>query len=109
DQSGQICVRTVRIRNLPLSLHLSSQGLTPAAKPLALFGFEVGPDDADCADDCAAPAWVVVMLIVRVRLRPLRSEVISMPILRRKGAIRRTRPASPRGLSGHVLRLGSTA
>src|SRR5262245_20121637 len=74
---------------------LSPHGLTPLAKPLALFGFEVGPDDADCADDCAAPAWVVVvvvMWIVRFRLWPLRSKVISMPILRRKVAARRTRP-----------------
>ena len=38
---------------------------------------------------------VVVMRIVRVRARPSRSKPISMPILRRKVAARRSRPAVP--------------
>ena len=50
---------------------------------------------------------VVVMRMVRVRARPSRSKPISMPILRRKVAARRSRPASARGLSGQVLDLAT--
>jgi hypothetical protein len=69
--------------------------------------------DADGADASAALSWagsfgVVVMWIVRLRSRPLRSKPISMPIFRRKVAARRSRPASARGLSGHVLTWRST-
>ena len=73
----------------------------------------MGADDADGADGCApgfsgaAEGWIVVMLMVRVRARPSRPKPISMPILRRKVAARRSRPASARGLSGQVLDLAT--
>ena len=54
-----------------------------------------------------AKGWIVVMLMVRVRARPSRPKPISMPILRRKVAARRSRPASARGLSGQVLDLAT--
>jgi hypothetical protein len=73
----------------------------------------VGADDADCADDCA-PGFsgaeslgVVVMLMVRVRARPSRPKLISMPILRKKVAARRSRPDSARGLSGQGFDLAA--
>jgi hypothetical protein len=72
----------------------------------------MGEDDEDGADDCT-PAYsgagtsVVVMRIIRVRARPSRSKPISMPILRRKVAARRSRPDSARGLSGQVLDLAT--
>ena len=47
------------------------------------------------------------MWIVRVRARPSRSKLISMPILRRKVAARRSRPDSARGLSGQALDLAT--
>ena len=43
------------------------------------------------------------MRIIRVRARPSRSKSISMPILRRKVAARRSRPDSARGLWGQSL------
>jgi hypothetical protein len=70
-----------------------------AAKPLAGLAFGIEPDAADGADDCApvfsGAEWpVAAMWIVRVRARPSRSKLISMPILRRNVAARRSRPAS---------------
>ena len=75
--------------------------------------FGMGADDADGADGCAPAflAWrkcgIVVMVMVRVRARPSRPKPISMPILRRNVAARRSRPASARGLSGQVLDLAT--
>ena len=51
--------------------------------------------------------WIVVMLMVRVRARPSRPKPISMPILRRNVAARRSLPANARGLSGQVLDLAA--
>ena len=47
------------------------------------------------------------MLMVRVRARPSRPKPISMPILRKKVAARRSRPASARGPSGQNLDLAT--
>ena len=47
------------------------------------------------------------MLMVRVRARPSRPKPISMPILRRKVAARRSRPANARGPSGQDLDLAT--
>src|SRR4051812_30231878 len=73
----------------------------------------MGADDADGADgpapgfSGAEKVWVVVILMVRVRARPSRSKPISMPILRRKVAARRSRPARARGASGQVFDLAT--
>src|SRR5262245_60460398 len=80
-------------------------------KPLEELTFNGNADDGGGADGvrpaCSRPgsAWVVVMWIVRMRARPSRPKPISMPILRRKVAARRNRPARARGLSGQVLDL----
>jgi hypothetical protein len=84
-----------------------------AAKPLAGLDFGTDKDCADGADGCAPPfsgaGWleVVAMLMVRVRARPSRPKPISMPILRKKVAARRSLPANARGLSGQVLDLAA--
>jgi hypothetical protein len=63
---------------------------------LAGLDFAVGADDADGADGSAPgfsgieKVWIVVMLMVRVRARPSRPKPISMPILRRNVAARRS-------------------
>ena len=106
--------RTVGALPRPLpSASLATVRRSGAAKPLAGLDFGAGADDADGADGCA-PAFsgaewlgVVVMRMIRVRARPSRSKPISMPILRRKVAARRSRPASARGLSGQVLDLAT--
>src|SRR5262249_42000741 len=84
-----------------------------AAKPFAGLDFGMGADDADGADGSAPGfsgierVWIAVMLMVRVRARPSRPKPISMPILRRKVAARRSRPANARGPSGQVLDLAT--
>jgi hypothetical protein len=45
--------------------------------------------------------------MVRVRARPSRPKLISMPIFRKKFAARRSRPAKARGFSGRVLDLAT--
>ncbi len=83
------------------------------AKPLPELAFGRSADGADDADGCAPPVSgeaglpVVVMRMIRVRARPSRSKPMSMPILRRKVAARRSRPASARGLSGQVFDLAT--
>src|SRR6516225_7097667 len=80
-----------------------------APKPFPELVFGEGADDADGADGCVpgfsgvAEGWIVVMLMMRVRARPSRP----IPILRRNGAARRSRPASARGPSGQVLDLAT--
>jgi hypothetical protein len=75
--------------------------------------FGMDADDADGEDGCtpgfSGAGWfgVVVMLIVRVRARPSRPKPISMPILRKTVAARRSLPASARGLSGQVFDLAT--
>ena len=70
------------------------------------------PELADDADDADAnsPGFsgaeeVAVIVMVRVRARPSFVKAISIPILRRKVAARRSRPDSARGLSGQVFDL----
>ena len=93
--------RTVKAPPLPLSSARPSASLVTVrgggtAKPLAGLDFGAGADGADDADGRApvssGVAWVgvVALWIVRVRARPLRPKLISMPILRRKGAARRS-------------------
>jgi hypothetical protein len=69
--------------------------------------------DADGADGWAlafsGAEWlgVEVMLMMRVRARPSLPKPISMPILRRTGAARRSLPANARGPSGQFLDLAT--
>jgi len=62
-----------------------------------------GADDAGGRAPVFSGVGVAAMWIVRVRARPSRPKLISMPSLRRKAAARRSRPASARGLSGQLL------
>jgi hypothetical protein len=72
------------------------------------FGADAdGADDADGRAPVCSGVGVAAMWIVRVRARPSRPKLISMPILRRKGAARRSRPASARGLSSQVFDLAT--
>src|SRR5262249_18465905 len=77
--------------------------------PLAGLDFGPGADDADGADGRVSvfSGWVVLMWMVRVREWPSRPKLISMPILRREFAARRSRPARARGLSGQLLDLAA--
>ena len=66
-------------------------------------------DEADDADanspDFSGTEDVMAMVMVRVRARPSFVKAISIPILRRKVAARRSRPDSARGLSGQSFDL----
>ena len=78
------------------------------AEPLASLAFcecADGADDVDAGVPSVSGASGVPlpMRIIRVRARPSRSKLISMPILRRKVAARRSRPDSARGLWGQSL------
>ena len=73
------------------------------AKALTGFTFGSAADDADGADGLSTPfsgeAWlrvVAAMLMVRVRARPSRSKLISMPICRCGRLLRRSHRAHRR-------------
>ena len=72
-----------------------------SAKSLSLQDFLIWADDADAKLPAYSGGETTSMRINRVRAWPSRSKLISMPILRRKGAARRNRPARARGVSGH--------
>src|SRR5262249_17561630 len=97
----------------PPSASLATVRGDASAKSLAELTFNGNADDADGADGgtpaCSRPGrgWGVVVWIVRIRARPSRAKPTSMPILRRKVAARRNRPARARGLSGQVLDLAT--
>src|ERR1700680_2657028 len=98
--------RTVVDPTAPLpSASLATVRRSGAAKLLAALDFGVAADDADGADGCPPPcsgaAWlsVVVMRMIRFLFWPSRSQLISVPVLRRKVAARRHRPARALGLS----------
>src|SRR3954454_21010802 len=79
------------------------------AKPLQELASGRSAGGADDVDGFAPPISgeadlpFVVMRMIPVRARPSRSKPMSIPILRRKVAARRNRPASARGLSGQVF------
>src|SRR5262249_36642592 len=98
--------RTVSTGSFPRpSASLATVRKLDVTKPWAERDSDVGGDEGEGGEGRPPPrpgagsADPAVIQMIGVRARPSRSKPISTPILRNEVAARRSRPASPRGLS----------